>query len=66
MEDAANQSFNATPIIVLQTSNVPEFNPNLASLNVWKERLDIHFCEINCLDENCLDDFVKINWCCAV
>lgn len=52
MEEAANQSFNVAPVTVLQSSNVPEFNPNVESWNVWKERLDIHFFEINCSDEN--------------
>ena len=47
----ANQSANEsviTPVTVLQASNVTEFNPNLESWNVWKERLDIHFEEIGC------------------
>ena len=50
----ANQSANEsviTPVTVLQASNVTEFNPNLESWNVWKERLDIHFEEIGCSDE---------------
>lgn len=52
MKADGNQSFNASQISVFQTSNVAEFNPNVESWNLWKERLDIHFCEINCTEEN--------------
>lgn len=47
-----DQSFNASQIAVFQTSNVSEFNPSVESWSVWKERLEIHFCEINCTDDN--------------
>ena len=36
---------------VYQSSHLAEFNPNLESWTVWKERLDIHFCEIGCTDK---------------
>lgn len=52
MEGEGNQSFAASQIAVFQTSNVPEFNPSVEAWNVWKERLDIHFCEISCTDDN--------------
>ena len=47
---SANESLMMTPVTMLQSTNVPEFNPN--SWSVWKERLEIHFCEINCTDDN--------------
>lgn len=37
---------------VLQTSTVSEFNPSEETWSIWKERLDIHFAEINCELEN--------------
>ncbi|XP_073831618.1 uncharacterized protein [Musca autumnalis] len=52
MENEGNQSFNASQIAVFQTANVSEFNPSVESWSVWKERLEIHFCEINCTDDN--------------
>ncbi|XP_054732479.1 uncharacterized protein LOC129240599 [Anastrepha obliqua] len=51
-EKSANDSKMVTPVTMLQTTNVPEFNPNVESWNVWKERLEIHFCEVNCTDDN--------------
>ncbi|XP_075150408.1 uncharacterized protein LOC142224514 [Haematobia irritans] len=39
-------------VTVFQTSNVPEFTPSVESWQVWKEKLDIHFCEVNCVDDN--------------
>lgn len=37
---------------LIQTINVPEFSPNKETWFVWKEKLEIHFCEINCTEEN--------------
>lgn len=37
---------------LLQTTNIPEFQPNEETWQVWKEKLDIHFCEINCTAEH--------------
>ncbi|XP_053960618.1 uncharacterized protein LOC128864883 [Anastrepha ludens] len=51
-EKSANDSKMVTPVTMLQTTNVPEFNPNVESWIVWKERLEIHFCEVNCTDDN--------------
>ncbi|XP_053968869.1 uncharacterized protein LOC128870291 [Anastrepha ludens] len=51
-EKSANDSKMVTPVTMLQTTNIPEFNPNVESWNVWKERLEIHFCEVNCTDDN--------------
>lgn len=36
---------------VLQTVNVPEFSPANETWNIWKEKLEIHFSEINCTAE---------------
>ena len=37
---SANESLMMTPVTMLQSTNVPEFNPNLESWSVWKERLE--------------------------
>lgn len=37
---------------VLQTNNIAEFSPDSETWSVWKEKLEIHFCEINCTEEN--------------
>lgn len=37
---------------VYHSSNVPEFNAQTESWLLWKEKLDIHFCGINCTDDN--------------
>lgn len=38
--------------IVLKASNVPEFNPSVETWNIWSEKLEIHFSEIECTDDN--------------
>ncbi|XP_055910799.1 uncharacterized protein K02A2.6-like [Eupeodes corollae] len=40
------------PVTVFQTTAVPEFSPSNESFSIWKEKLDIHFCEINCTEDN--------------
>lgn len=47
----------ATPVetshsTLLQTVNVPEFVPSAESWHIWKEKLEIHFAEINCTMES--------------
>ncbi|XP_059217655.1 uncharacterized protein LOC131994788 [Stomoxys calcitrans] len=50
--DDANVTLNSGQMTVFQTTNVNEFNPNMESWEVWKERLEIHFCEIGCTEDN--------------
>lgn len=50
--DDANVTLNSGQMTVFQTTNVNEFNPNVESWEVWKERLEIHFCEIGCTEDN--------------
>ncbi|XP_075157627.1 uncharacterized protein LOC142230892 [Haematobia irritans] len=38
-------------VTVLQTPGVPEFSPK-TNWKIWCEQLEIHFCEINCNEEN--------------
>ena len=40
------------PVTVFQTTAIPEFSPSNESFSIWKEKLDIHFCEINCTEDN--------------
>lgn len=46
-----NQDKNKTTTLV-QTTNIPEFSPNQETWFIWKEKLDIHLCEINASEEN--------------
>ncbi|XP_055918303.1 uncharacterized protein K02A2.6-like [Eupeodes corollae] len=36
---------------VVHSTTISEFNPSEDKWGIWKERLDIHFTEINCTDE---------------
>lgn len=38
--------------IIIQSASAPEFTPATESWHIWKEKLDIHLCEINCTQEN--------------
>lgn len=37
---------------LLQTVSLAEFSPNIETWLVWKEKLEIHFCEIKCENDN--------------
>ena len=41
-----------TVTTVYQSSNISQFLPRKDSWILWKERLEIHFDEINCTEEN--------------
>lgn len=43
---------NRSKLTVLRSSQMPEFQPNLHKWSEWKERLEIHFAEIGCDDDN--------------
>lgn len=45
------ETSSSTPTL-LQTTNIPESSPSDETWSVWKEKLDIHFCQINCQQEN--------------
>lgn len=51
-EEAAGSSKNTSTVTFLQTTGILEFSPDKESWFIWKERLDIHFCEVNCTEEN--------------
>lgn len=36
---------------IVQPTQMPEFSPNVSPWNEWKERLEIHFCEIDATGE---------------
>jgi len=37
-------------VTIVQSSNIPEFNPENESWILWKEKLDVHFFEMKCTD----------------
>jgi len=37
-------------VTIVQSSNIPEFNPEDEFWMLWKEKLDIHFFEMKCTD----------------
>ncbi|XP_036342908.1 uncharacterized protein K02A2.6-like, partial [Rhagoletis pomonella] len=39
-------------VTVYQATNVQQFSPQNEAWQLWKEKLEIHFCEINCSDDN--------------
>ena len=39
-------------VTVYQATTLAEFSPQIEVWQLWKEKLDIHFCEINCTDDN--------------
>ncbi|XP_067644149.1 uncharacterized protein [Eurosta solidaginis] len=39
-------------ITLFQSASIPEFSPTQMSWDIWKERLEIHFCEVRCTDDN--------------
>lgn len=36
---------------IVQPTQMPEFSPNVSPWNEWKERLEIHFCEIDATED---------------
>lgn len=49
---AAAGSSKGNTVTFLQTASIPEFSPDKETWYIWKEKLDIHFCELNCTEEN--------------
>lgn len=39
-------------VMIYHPNNIPQFSPRNESYLLWKEKLDIHFAEINCTEEN--------------
>lgn len=39
-------------VTIYHPSNIPQFSPRNESWVLWKEKLEIHFAEINCTEEN--------------
>lgn len=39
-------------VMIYHPNNIPQFSPRNESWLLWKEKLDIHFAEINCTEEN--------------
>lgn len=42
---------SSNAVTVLQTTGVPEFGTK-TNWKIWSEQLEIHFCELNCVEEN--------------
>lgn len=54
--EGSNYGANQNKFTVLRSSQMPEFEPNTHKWSEWKERLEVHFAEIGCADD---DDSAK-------
>lgn len=51
-ENSANMTESASLQKFCQMISIPEFNPESESFLIWKEKFDIHLCELNINEEN--------------
>lgn len=50
--DASTSRTTEGTVTIFQSSTIPQFVPQNEPWSLWKEKLEIHFCEIGCAEEN--------------
>lgn len=50
--DVSGNTAAAGTVTLFQSSAIPQFVPQSEPWALWKEKLEIHFCEIGCTEEN--------------